>query len=139
MSAELQRLIDEAAIIRVKNEYAWARDNADIDAFMALYAPDARTRLGFMGSADGIDEIRANLEARLPQSPRGTRAHVLSNPVIDIDGDTARGRWYIQVHRIDPETGERSISIIGRYEDEFRRVDGKWLITLVSLDILWRG
>lgn len=139
MIGTLERVADELAIQRVKNEYAWRRDSGDVDGYLALFTSDARTDLGWMGSSPDPAAIRASLEERLPSAPPGSRVHLLANPVIDVDGDEARGRWYVEVHRIDPATGERVLGLLGRYDDRFRRVDGRWLLSFVQLETVWRA
>lgn len=53
--------------------------------------------------------------------------HISSNPVIDVDGDTATAETdFLVVDR--GEDGAARPSLVGLYRDEFRRVDGRWLI-----------
>ncbi len=52
-------------------------------------------------------------------------AHMVANPVIEVDEDCAKGTWYFHC----PAT-ERASAIAlwvqGRYTDEFVRVEGEW-------------
>lgn len=56
--------------------------------------------------------------------------HRVTNDVIEIDGDTATGRWYIDcpvVFREGNPTGNTGPGFIGgRYEEEYRRENGVW-------------
>jgi hypothetical protein len=49
----------------------------------------------------------------------------LLNAVIDIDGDEASGRLYIQELRQERD-GHRWTTAVGLYRDDYRRVDGRW-------------
>ncbi|WP_326599982.1 nuclear transport factor 2 family protein [Rhodococcus sp. PD04] len=58
-------------------------------------------------------------------------AHFVTNPSIDLDGDVARGRFmYFQActYRAD-----QPLWIAGSYDNDFRRVDGKWLISYMRV------
>ena len=54
----------------------------------------------------------------------------MTNEVIDIDGDTATGIWYIDCpadfHSGNPTGLEGSGFIAGRYKEEYVRIDGVW-------------
>jgi hypothetical protein len=54
-------------------------------------------------------------------------AHFLTNGSIDLNGDTAVGRWmYFQACTY---RGNQALWIAGKYENDFRRVDGIWLMS----------
>ncbi len=55
-----------------------------------------------------------------------TTAHVVSNPLIDVEGDEATGRWYLMLayRTPDGEVGWKQTT----YEDEYRKADGEWKI-----------
>jgi hypothetical protein len=54
-------------------------------------------------------------------------AHFLTNGSVDVDGDTAHGRWmYFQACTY---RGDQPLWIAGSYDNDFRRVDGRWLIS----------
>jgi len=63
----------------------------------------------------------------LLKQPAGT--HFSSNPVIEVDGDTATAETDLVVLSRD-ESGRARITLIARYRDRLRRTgDGRWLIT----------
>jgi len=49
---------------------------------------------------------------------------VILNTVIEIDGDTARARMYMWEIRHDPAAGRSDA--FGLYQDEHRKLDGRW-------------
>lgn len=62
----------------------------------------------------------------LYKQPRSV--HICSNPIIEIDGDTARAESDFVVLTRD-SGGHAKISLLGRYRDELRRDErGQWLI-----------
>ena len=68
--------------------------------------------------------------------------HVMTNVMIDVDGNTATGRVYLVNYRHDSRTGvaERpapsdSPKFVGEYNLTFRCVDGEWLFATLDLDL----
>ncbi len=51
--------------------------------------------------------------------------HITANPIIELDGDTARVRSVYTVFQQAPDSGAETI-ISGRYHDTLRRIDGRW-------------
>ena len=63
-------------------------------------------------------------------------AHVGMNPIIDIDGDAAVGKWRAFLSGTFVEDSKPvSRLILIDYLDDFVRIDGKWYIK--KLDILF--
>ncbi|HEY3941543.1 MAG TPA: nuclear transport factor 2 family protein [Acidimicrobiales bacterium] len=109
------------AIHQLYASYSFASDHGDGDAYAACFTPD--------GSFDmpgrhlqGADELLASTGAgRDPGAPVGIR-HILSNIVVDGEGDKATGRAYVTLVGTAP-TG---IVMTGEYEDQLQRLDGQW-------------
>jgi SnoaL-like domain len=54
-------------------------------------------------------------------------AHWSSNPVIDLDGDTATAETDMLVVKRD-ETGRAAVTLVARYRDRLRRGENGWVI-----------
>jgi hypothetical protein len=75
----------------------------------------------------GPDPPRWTEAGELLKQPAG--AHRSSNPVIDVDGDTATAETDLLVLERDEE-GRSRITLVARYRDRLRRgEDERWLIT----------
>lgn len=85
---------------------------------------------GIRGKAEGRDGIRdffINAPNRLPFA-----VHMVMNPIIEVNGDTATGTWYL----FQPCTyadGDRAVWGSARYDEEYVRVDGVWMFKNLSL------
>jgi len=84
--------------------------------------------LGPLGRAKGREAIRA-LMAPVVERSAGNSFHLITAPVVELDGDTAYGETYFISYatvtdRDKPATRSRG----GRYLDRFERRDGEWKI-----------
>ena len=122
----LPRSEDEHAITRLMNIYNYATDSQDFVRLASCFTEDGRLH-GAFGSwvmHQQIHEFAAF--ARDPAATAGPVRHFISNPIIDVDGDTARAVTSSLVTRV-PVGGEPRILLTGEYHDELVRVDGEWL------------
>ena len=113
--------------------YCDARDPADPDAIASLFTEDAVWDGGRFGRHEGREEIRSFFQ-RVPQI-LSFAVHMVMNPIIEINGDTATGIWYL----LEPCTfaeGNRAVWGAALYDEEYVRVNSQWKIQNLKLD--WR-
>jgi ketosteroid isomerase-like protein len=125
LAARIQKLEDIEAIRTVLLNYGRFLDARDLPAYSRLFAKDGEWVGGF-GSAKGPAEILTFMEKNLGTGPnRGNTFHILSNFVIDVQGDTATAwsRWTFIAPAAD---GKPAISQAGRYDDTLVRENGQW-------------
>jgi len=134
LEERIRRLEDRAAIEELRSKYCHYFDGREIDAFADLFTEDGTLALT-KGTFEGRAEIGAFLE-ELADMPNRWESHMSHNPIIDIDGDTATGRWYYEVPVVW-EDGTAGWSQ-GTYYEEYRRVDGEWKFSLVEIDSNYR-
>jgi hypothetical protein len=64
--------------------------------------------------------------------------HVMTNPVIEIDGHRARCRMYMQAeHFLQNSSGAPDFTIGGYYDNQLVKGDWGWLIETVTLTVFW--
>jgi hypothetical protein len=62
----------------------------------------------------------------------------VSNHWVEIlDEDRAEGRCYLTDFVTQRPTGDSPLLLLGVYVDEYRRVQGEWLISSTRLDVVW--
>ncbi|HTR01185.1 MAG TPA: nuclear transport factor 2 family protein [Candidatus Acidoferrum sp.] len=131
-------LLDRLQIMELQSRYALAHDLTDPAAYAAVFTDDAElVSAGGKVLAKGSAALRAvaagdrkRFNAGAADNVRsfGSMRHVITNQVIDITGrDTATGICYVQTIANRKDHGPEILSI-GRYEDSYRKVNGKWLI-----------
>ncbi len=124
--AATQRLLDEAEIRRVMVRYARGVDRRDYDLLASVWAHDAYTEYPDAGRGiSGREAIMEWLKETLEQFQ--ATMHFIGNQTVDLKGDKASVETYaVAYHRLGG--GDRDWTIWVRYQTEFERRDGEWLI-----------
>jgi ketosteroid isomerase-like protein len=122
--ARLQRLEDLAAISQLFIDYGRHLDAGDFGAYAGLFADDGEVLLGPMGRAKGPDAIRSLMASQLDGSV-GLSYHLITSPMISLDGDTATSStmWTVLSRT---ESGSPEVTMVGRHEDELVRTPDGW-------------
>jgi len=130
LTQRVQQLEDEKAIREVLVQYGEFLDARDYAAYSRLFARDGVWTGGF-GSFTGPAAIEAmlveNLGAPEPGFVNKSSFHLITTPVVDVQGDTATARSRYLFFTASDE-GRPNPLLAGRYEDEFVREDGAWKI-----------
>jgi 3-phenylpropionate/cinnamic acid dioxygenase small subunit len=128
----LDQLLEERAILRALHEYAHTMDYGDEDGWVSSFAPDAvfnvfRADDGtVIHREDGAGDLSRYI-ASYPKPPR-YRKHVMVDPVIDLDGDSATVRAYWILLQRDDDTGAPVLGAFGHYLDRLQKQNGRWVI-----------
>jgi hypothetical protein len=128
MDPRLQELLDHHEIRQLLATYCHGCDRADEVEMASTYAADSWDDHGprkMAGRRFAIETIEESL--------RTTRvvSHCLGQSLIRVDGDRAGAETYFIATVIYParDGGAETLNQLGgRYVDELRRIDGKWLI-----------
>jgi hypothetical protein len=76
-------------------------------------------------TAQGHEALIKKFDRNVDRMPFA--AHFVTNPAVQLDGDTARGQFmYFQACTY---RGDQPLWIAGSYDNDFRRVEGRWLIS----------
>jgi len=123
-SARLRRLEDTQDIQTLLLNYGRNLDARNFKAYSLLFAKDGVWE-GGMGTVKGPAAIQAFMEKAIPGPNAVHNFHILSNFVIEVNGDTATAwsRWMFMV----PGPNNTAVAAqSGRYEDTLVREDGTW-------------
>lgn len=130
------RLVDEWALRRLVQQYAYAVDRNDPDLFVSLFIEDAVVEgPGFCFA--GHPQL-AGVPGQLARQFRGTM-HCVFNHLVTIEGDAARGETYcIAYHGILGEDGQpMTLDWAIRYQDRYVRRGPAWQIAYRRLAVEW--
>lgn len=116
---------DTARITALIHGYAERIDAGDLDGLAALFADATWRSPGRPEPLRGAAAVRRAYDGVILYDGVPCTKHVVSNVVVDVDGDMASARSYFTVFQARPELPLQAI-IAGRYHDAFRRVDDVW-------------
>lgn len=124
LEQRLRRLEDLEEIRQLFTDYGHHLDAGNVEAYSQLFARDGEVLLGPLGRAKGpaaICELMTKVRARTT-----TRSfHLVTNPIIHLDGDRARTEVLWTVIKPDA-AGALQVAMFGRHLDELVREDGRW-------------
>ncbi len=127
LAERVQRLEDMAAIHQLFIDYGAYLDARDFDAYASLFAEDAEVLLGPMGRAKGRDQIKALMEGSLGGSEGAASIHLITSPMVSLDGDSATAKVMWTVIQPD-ESGRPRLGMLGHHRDQLVRRDGRWML-----------
>jgi hypothetical protein len=142
MNADLNRLLALEAIRNLRLRYCHHLDANRMDALAQLFTEDAVCQVdrGRWKGRKAIQEGLSQAFSAFDTQQRGTYPfiHAVSNHWIEIlDENRAEGRCYLIDFATQRAAGENPLLLLGLYADEYRRVDGEWLISRTRLDVVW--
>jgi hypothetical protein len=74
---------------------------------------------------EGKEAIKNFYNIIVHEKDRFSASHLILNPVIDVQGDGAEGRFYL----LEPTCIARAMWGHGKYDMKFARVDNQWKIS----------
>lgn len=131
-AAQLQWLVDRAAISDLLVEFARALDEQDWDAYADTYAEDGELAISPTIAHRGRAGLADFVSASLSRYPGGTH-HLSTNHAIALDGDEATTRSYLLAAHI--YAPPRHADGAGWYDCRLRRTAEGWRFTRVGLTI----
>ena len=124
LKARVRKLEDMAAIHQLFIDYGAYLDAHDFASYASLFAEEGEVLLGPVGRAKGPDQIKALMEGTMP--PGSAQSfHVITSPVVTLDGDRAQAQVMWTVIQQDG-AGRPQVGMIGHHRDELVREDGRW-------------
>lgn len=130
----LQALLDEREIIRGLSRFARILDNKQWDRLSDVFAQDISFDYGAGGDQHGMAALTANMRRFLDRC--GGTQHLIGSILVDVDGDRATSRSYVQARhqRVNDPAGPIFDSN-GEYVDQWERRAEGWRI--VRRDAIW--
>jgi hypothetical protein len=124
IEARLELLECRNTLADLISGYAQGFDNHDVGLLKSVFHENAVLELDIFGRYEGIGEIVAAAEKFWVGAPN--MHHWMANPLfaIDLDAGTASASTSLDCMSTFVETGPTHIG--GRYDDVFRRFDGRW-------------
>ena len=133
LEARIRVLEDIEEVKRLMASYIYLVDDSQWDDIAAFFADNARAEYGMLGSYDGKEAIGTFFKEVVSQA-WSWAVHQLLSPLVIVEGERAKGRWYIFCAATIPSPeGDRAMWIQGAYDNEFIKVDGRWKFSQLRL------
>jgi ketosteroid isomerase-like protein len=128
LEKRLQAIEDLEAIKKLHQNYINLMDKIQYDKVIDLFTEDAAVEVRDSGVKRGKKEL-AEIYMKIKGMYRGGVArhigHFAVEPDITVAGNTAKGTWLIYMLQSKPNVQW----VQGKNECEYRKVNGKWLIS----------
>lgn len=141
MTTDIAKLLDERDIERALITFARAMDDRDWDGMSQILDENAAGEFG-NGRLEGRSAIIEMIQGFLNNC--GATQHLLANTLIDVDGNRATSRCYVQDLHLSRSNPDLAFHTLGDYHDRWERRDGRWWLverikdnrgTVGSLDV----
>ncbi|MEP7312215.1 MAG: nuclear transport factor 2 family protein [Pseudomonadota bacterium] len=122
---------DRLEIHELIASYAWSLDTGDVDAFVECFRSDGELVWDVFESAGrwrGGPALRRFIEYFTQRPESAGRQHHVSNLVVTPTASGARARSYVAV-AMRLASGPHALNVMGYYEDELARENGRWLFS----------
>ena len=137
---KLQLLYDRMGIIDTINRYATSVDTRDWDLFLTCYTDEMNADMVSIGFSEPMDMPAQEFLEIIKRAvdPFESTQHLISNHVIDIDGDNATCVCYLQAqHFRQDDTGAHAVLIGGYYANSLIRTPAGWRINKYKVVKTW--
>ena len=131
---------DHTEITRRLYEYAYGIDLRDWELYRSIFADGVTADFSSYNGREVRTVSADDWVAGLLPLFTGLDAtqHSMSNPLVDVDGDRARCRMYMQAAHFLNDWPDPEFTIGGYYDDQLVLTDDGWRITAVTLTVWWR-
>ena len=132
---------DFTEITRRVYEYAYGIDSRDWVLYRSIFTDEVTMDFSSYNGTGGAQVMSADdWVAGVQPLFTGLDAtqHTMSNPLVDVDGDRARCRMYMQAVHVLHDDPAPEFTIAGFYDDQLVLTDERWRIDAVTLTVWWR-
>jgi SnoaL-like protein len=133
---------DVIALNQLAYRYAAAVDACDVEAFLAVFAPEGRLRSFHPDAREPFADLTGHEQlAAVPNTMRGLyrrTTHMMTNHLVDVRGDVANGQILCTARHLSADSNDQtSINVIIRYIDRYVRREDAWFILDREIRFLW--
>lgn len=130
-------LEDIEAIRKLKAEYCYLCDAGlgdprNREALISRFVEDASVDFGLGPESQfsGPEGLESFFGQMVPSAITFSM-HMVHDPIIEVKGNTATGRWYYEAPTTDTTTGKAQW-MAGTYLEDYVKVDGRWMFKSIT-------
>ena len=133
LAKKVQALQDIEDIKNLHTDYVFCLINHQWGDIVNYFAENAVADIWHHGVGRGKDGIAKLFMDVIAKEVTWDSGHLLAQPVISVDGDTAKGHWILYIFFPGPPARW----VQGRYDCEYIKVDGKWKFSSLKYTAPW--
>jgi len=139
MERRIRTLEDIEAIQKFHLRYIYLYNNHQYEEMAACFAEDAVLDTGVFPVARGKKEIARVFRDDIPKVNNWATAHVVFQPVINIDDKRAKGTWTMYLYFFDVPTpkGPAARMYQALHDCEYIKIEGEWKYSSVKFICPW--
>ena len=131
---------DYNEIVTRRYEYAMGIDTKDFALLRSIFTEEitmdfedySGRPIATMRADDWVDNCKVLFTGL------DSTQHVMTNPIVNIEADQATCKMYMKAeHFLQNDQGNDDFTLGGYYTDKLTKIDGRWLIYAVTLNIFW--
>jgi len=122
LEKRIRAIEDLEEIKKLHRNYISCLDNLEFEKALDFFTEDAEVEVrssGVMKGKENFSKIYLETLARRKERHDG---HLVGQPVINVDGDTARGHWIVYILFSEPAIDW----VQGRNDCEYVKINGEW-------------
>ena len=129
---KLEELLDKEAIRELMHTWFYLVDEGKaVEVLDRFTTDDVTFDGGSLGKANSKEEWREMTKVMFEEELLFTR-HLVSNDIINVEGDKASGKWYLNCPTVNGN--DEAVWIKGTYDIKFRRLNGEWKVSSFTFD-----
>ena len=129
----LRVLEDKEAIRDLHREYVYLLIMQRWNEMVEFFTEDATAVIASRPPCRGKEEIRTLLTEVIAKHVPKDEGHLVTQPVVSVSGNKAKGHWLLYVFLKNPSVGWRQ----ARYDCEYEKVDGQWKFSSLVFQAPW--
>jgi len=122
LEKRVRAIEDLEEIKKLHRNYISCLDNLEFKKALDFFTEDAEVEVRFSGVMKGKENFSRIYLETLAQRKERHDGHLVGQPVITVDGDTARGHWIVYILFSKPAIDW----VQGRNDCEYVRGNGQW-------------
>ena len=122
LEKRIEALEDLEEIKKIHREYMSCLDNLQFEKALVFFTEDAEVEVRNSGVLKGRKNYSKIYLGTLAQRKERYDGHLVAQPVITVDGNTAKGHWIVYMFFSVPTIEW----IQGRHDCEYVKENGKW-------------
>ena len=141
LEKRLKKIEDLEDIKKLHRQYVYWINSHQWDEMVDCFTEDAVINIGKHGLRKGKDEIKKLFKVDVAKvNEKWDGCHFVTQPIVDIDGEKATGKWFLCICIFDVNSPTKSPLGWGhgRYDCEYVKVDGQWKFSsLINFPDTW--